>query len=105
MLKILTHTLGISIHIIIVNDKISTHTNILLHHLIPSLNVFSHFILCGSDGTRDSGAFEAAVAFRYFLQVLLVIVLSVVELLPPPDLCRDGAEAFFIQLLGVKTQT
>lgn len=66
----------------------------------------SHLLLCsqlvlpGADRTGHSGALEAAVAARDLLQVLLVLVLSIVELLPLQDLRGNGAEAFFIQLLG-----
>lgn len=59
----------------------------------------SQFVLPGSDGTSDAGAFEATVALRHLLQVLLVIVLSVEELLPLQDLRSDGTVVFFIQLL------
>lgn len=79
-------------------------TKILIHHPILPFKFLSHFIVSGSDGTRDAGAFDHTDALRNLLQVLLVIVLSVVELLPLQDLCCDGTVAFFIQLLGVKAQ-
>lgn len=84
-----------------------TPTKILICYL---LSVFlttqlSQYIFLSSNSTRDPGAFEATIAFRFLLQVLLVIVLSIVKMLPLQDLCGDGAVPFFIQLLGAKIHT
>ena len=73
-----------------------------LIHLFPTTH-HSQLILPCSNGTRDAGPFEATVALRHLLQVLLVVVLSVVKLLPLKDLGSDGAKAFLFQLLETKS--
>lgn len=64
----------------------------------------SLFILPVCNRARDAGAPESTVALGNLFQVLLVMVLSVVEVLPPQDLRGNAAVAFFIQLLVKEEQ-